>query len=135
MDYINHHNQSVRVQPAKPVEHVRFADISSKRESEKLLNKTFEVDANSQLTSLVPRSPPANLSVVLKSIMEKTFKHNHHEDLELSALNQSQRRYLKKIISHNQQHLPFKMPHRDEESEAKGKNSFEFQPTTSDRCA
>jgi N-acetylneuraminic acid mutarotase len=120
MDYIRHHNQSVRVQPNKPVERVRFADINSKRESEKLLNKTFEVEANSQPASLVQRSPPANLSVVLKNIMEKTFKHNHYEDLELSALNKAQRKYLKKIINHNQQHLPFKMPYRDEESESKG---------------
>lgn len=46
-------------------------------------------------------------------MLKNTFKHNHQEDLELSSLNITQRKYLKKLLKHDQAKIPFKLPHRE----------------------
>lgn len=67
------------------------------------------------------REPPTHLNSILKNILSKTFRHNHHEDLELSSLNYSQRNYLQKMLKNQKEKLPFKLPYRDEESDSRGK--------------
>lgn len=91
-----------------------FSNVKRRR----LLSKTIDQDRSN---ILAPRSPPPSVKIVMNNILQKTFKHNHHEDLELSSLNDAQRKYLKKMLNRDQNKLPFKMPHRDDESETRGR--------------
>lgn len=88
----------------------------SVRKDNKLLNKTEDNSYDKNLTLAQP-TPPQSIDAALKDILQKVFKNNHHEDLELSSLTFAQRNYLKKIINKDQAKLPFKMPHRDEDSD------------------
>lgn len=64
--------------------------------TQRLLNMTYDYEAGAPHGSLIGgRSPPPNVNSMLRNILKKTFRHNHHEDLELSCLNYSQRNYLK----------------------------------------
>lgn len=52
------------------------------------VNHTFDAVVKSEKKSFLPvRKQPAHLASILKNILHDTFKHNHHEDLELSSLN------------------------------------------------
>lgn len=86
------------------------------------INNTFDTTGKGGKKSyLSERQQPAHLANILKNILHNTFKHNHHEDLELSNLNYSQRNYLTKMLKNDQNKLPFKLPYRDEESDERCK--------------
>lgn len=89
------------------------------------LNSTFDyehTDGPSLKLGLFSR--PTKVHNVLENLLKKTFRNNHHEDLELSSLNLPQRNYLQKLLKNDQSKVPFKLPYRDEYSEARGKSKF-----------
>ena len=124
-------NWSVRYKASQVDTKLSHVGSLSKNKDDRLMNNTYQDsnqssqsnvnDIQNQLSSFPNMNQPKpSMNAVLKGILQKTFKQNHHEDLKLSSLNYAQRKYLRKIIKNDHNQLPFKMPYRDEDSETKG---------------
>ena len=66
----------------------------------RIINITTNVDYTNRNSALAPHflTQPPTVKSRISTILKKTFKNNHLEDLKLNSLNYSQKNYLRKFI-------------------------------------
>ncbi|CAI2387727.1 unnamed protein product [Moneuplotes crassus] len=109
-------NLTAQDNEGNPFSRKKHSRISHTINKSNLVSINCERNLSNENDAMLTQSNRQTVMTTLKGILKRTFKNNHIEDLKLHTLNYSQKNYLNKIIEERKSLIPFKMPHRDEES-------------------